>query len=438
VFQFELLERREQPNDMFGLGGSTLLGLESGFQMRDPEESALSSASELPLVSETPAAASAEGGTVLASPTDLSGSLETSVAPAPVSQSAQLLETVAAMSSAVPVAGNGPMSVFDMISNGPVGEVGVDGTWFTNPEIPIANGLSQTTTVADDNGNVYIVGGGIGAGPTSRVSDLRKYDPSTGEWSTLASIPYADGGSFYDAAVHVAGKIYVFGGVTVVGTTAQIFDKTWIYDIETNTWSEGATMPGPRFAPCVSEIAGFVFVSGGAGTAIHNDLWIYDTYKNTYYTGLPTMPAGATYRMHGAFTYFDNAGTLELQHHCFAGGLTPAAGNLHHVFDLNTFTWAARPNMPFPVTDPGVDATYNFNDFYHQTIYVSGGVGADAGKVRKYNVRTQTWSDGPSMPAATNNTSSALSNYFHLFVMGGFNGTTSVPVNYSFPGAFDV
>lgn len=442
VFQFELLERREQPNDVFSLGGSLLFGLDSGF-WRDPAESRSQYATDLPaLVSDlTPAAVPVADGSVLASPTDFAGPLP--AAPAPAAATAALQDVVEAVTTLAALSGTGPLSLLEATGNEvSAGSGGSRGSWLTNPEIPVANGLSQTTTVADASGILYVIGGGLGASPFTRINDVRKYDPSTQTWTRLAPIPYPQGGSFYDSAAFVAnggaGSIYVFGGALGSGGGVTITNQVYKYDIGANTWAAVAPLPnGPRFGPCVSELFGYIFVSGGNnGTAAQNDFNLYDTYTDTWYTGLPPAPPEVNaYRQDGAFVYWDNGGTLELQHHCLSGVFS---SRFHHVFDLNTFAWTVRPLMPFGVTDPGLAAAYNLTDGYHQTIFVAGGVGENANRVQKYNIRTQTWSNAPNLPGPTNNTSAALSNYYELFVMGGYDGTTSIPVNYSFPAAYDL
>ena len=110
--------------------------------------------------------------------------------------------------------------------------------------------LPQTlfgAATATDGTYVYAFGGyhfpeNIG----STLDTVYRYTPSTDTWTTLAPMPQP---SLIATAVYypATNKIYVFGGATRTPDPIINYDTTLIYDIATNAWSSGATMPDPRY-----------------------------------------------------------------------------------------------------------------------------------------------------------------------------------------------
>src|SRR5713226_1508625 len=123
----------------------------------------------------------------------------------------------------------------------------IDGAWTTNSPFPVTGGLSQSTLVADDNGIVYSIGGGLGAGPDSRINQLWSYDPASDSYTQLADLPLTPGAAHYGSAVQLGGFIYVFGGVTGPPGPVDVTNRTFIYGIANDVWSNGANMPDLRF-----------------------------------------------------------------------------------------------------------------------------------------------------------------------------------------------
>ena len=84
--------------------------------------------------------------------------------------------------------------------------------------------------------HIYAVGGWINGSIGSQ--DLERYDVDTDKWITLANMPT---GRRLLGVTHYQNKLYAFGG--------NIDDKIWnsdvleIYDIATDTWSTGKSIP---------------------------------------------------------------------------------------------------------------------------------------------------------------------------------------------------
>jgi len=289
--------------------------------------------------------------------------------------------------------------------------------WGPNSPIPIENGLTQTTTVAADNGLLYIIGGGLGYRPEARTDQVLAYDPQLDTYSTLTPIPLSDGISAYGAAAAIGTNLYVFGGISGV-LVPMYLQSLWIYDIVNDAWSPGADMPGQRWGSAVGVINGQIIIAGGATTVVQTSTWIYDPGSDSY-TTMATMPDGfLTYRIHGVgLSDRGLAGQLR----AFAGGFN---GTGHFIYDLATNTWSMGPPIPFGITDPGV-ATLGSN------IYVTGGPTPDRGRLQIFNLDSNTWSQGPMMPGPVNNTSAAVSAEGVIYNIGGSNGSEAISNNQS-------
>jgi N-acetylneuraminic acid mutarotase len=310
--------------------------------------------------------------------------------------------------------------------------------WVTHTPAPVPDGLSQTTTVASDDGStLYVIGGGTGARPDARVNDVWSYDTKSDKWTQLASIPVADGMAAYGAAVQLNGAIYVFGGVHGAGTDAGPLNTLWIYDIASDSWCSGTPIPNSpagRYGPAVALLndgSGRVLVAGGTdGSTLFGDAYLYDTSMDSYtpVARIASIGNSLTFRLHAASN--DDGSQV----HVFGGGF---AGSGHWVYDVASDTWStAQTQMPNGVTDPGVVELPGTGLFY--VVGAPGGVTlTTVHSTQVYDSSSNTWSYGPDLPAIANNTSAAIAldangANLDVYLEGGFNNTTgSVPVDYS-------
>jgi len=87
------------------------------------------------------------------------------------------------------------------------------------------------------------------------------FDPAKNGWREIGVEPVANRRGA--AAVAVDGAIYVMGGVA----DGQALSRVDVFDIETETWSEGPALPAARFGAAASVLDGVIHLSGGrAGT----------------------------------------------------------------------------------------------------------------------------------------------------------------------------
>jgi hypothetical protein len=290
------------------------------------------------------------------------------------------------------------------------------GSWAIGAPIPIEDGLSQTTTVVA-NGLLYLIGGGVGPGPTARISQVLCYDPATDTWAKKASIPLPNGIAAFGSAAHLNGFIYVFGGVTGAGMEATILNTLWIYDIANDIWSQGRNLPAARFGSAVAAIQGKIIVAGGSEPPVADTTWEYDPDTDSYTVKFPLPAIASLFRIH-AVTLEDRG-----EIHVFAGGFS---GMNHWIYDYANDQWIFGRSMPVGITDPAVVTD-------GARIYVLGGFGPaprGPGVMQIYDPVTRTWSAGPPMPApGIDNTSGGLVEGT-IYVLGGFDGATSSPTTY--------
>ncbi|HEX8679939.1 MAG TPA: kelch repeat-containing protein, partial [Chthoniobacterales bacterium] len=184
----------------------------------------------------------------------------------------------------------------------------------------------------------YIFGGGNENGP---IANAWRYSATTDSWTPLADVPLPTEAG---AAAVLNGKIYLAQGWTSPAPATNAFR---IYDIATNTWSEGAPRPGVpySFGAAAGAFNGKVFVVGG-GLAANQTLSIYDVASNTWTAG-PSAPAPfllGGYTTVGRYLYL-------------VGSFNPTPQSNSGVvmrLDMETQTWSVGPALPSRRADLGL------------------------------------------------------------------------------------
>jgi N-acetylneuraminic acid mutarotase len=166
-------------------------------------------------------------------------------------------------------------------------------TWETKKPMPTSRRYIEANVV---HGKIYVIGGTTYASDNSNHSndtDVNEvYDPITDVWETKQ--PALIAVDNYVSAV-VGNKIYIMGG-----TSDQIYDGSlrWvsnqIYDVETDTWSFGASLPNATYfaAACVttgSMAPKRIYTIGGGFTEATNVVNVYDPASDNWTSGTP-MP----------------------------------------------------------------------------------------------------------------------------------------------------
>ncbi len=202
------------------------------------------------------------------------------------------------------------------------------GGWaFTQP----LNVAAQAPAVASDGSYVYAAGGLVYS-PTTYLDELGRYDPTSGTWSYLTSVPLALSNA---SAVYAPlnNKLYLFGGVQ---GSSQL-NSTLIYDIATDSWSSGAAMPDARYSMAAGYYNGSVYLVGGKKNySVYSQTWAYDVTADIW-----TTKTTAPNNIYGAASGVING------HLYMVGGYD---GNNYldttYDYDIAADSWLQRANLP--------------------------------------------------------------------------------------------
>jgi N-acetylneuraminic acid mutarotase len=237
------------------------------------------------------------------------------------------------------------------------------------PNLPVAIERASTFYI---NGRFYIVGG--------RVNYI--FDPATRTYLPMSTMRqqrnYGDG-----AALGPDGKIYFFGGMAITGAwSSQVISGSEAYDPATNTWTDIAPLPEPRYLvrACTGR-DGLIYIFGGRDiNAIQVDtVYIYDSVANRYET-ITQLPAPRCCHI-----------AVEHEGMFFVGGGHDQQGNFSDFwrFDPQSLTWHRLADIPFIST--WASAVCGSYDSIYTFFYDFG-----VSKVARYRIEDNVWELLPS------------------------------------------
>lgn len=213
-----------------------------------------------------------------------------------------------------------------------------DGTaWATGPALPLPLDHASATTLG---GQLYIAGGHSNGRDSAR---LFRFDGD--HWTALASMHFARSGH---ALIADAGKLYAIGGNSVSGNVAAVE----AYDPSSGSWTVVSSLPVPR-----NHVSGFVAgteacVAGGRypTTArvdcldVTADTWsrLPDLPRATSGAGAAAFSAGGDVVVTGGQNATETAIVDQLTRNAGAGWSTPEAMLVpRHGFELAIFAGRA-------------------------------------------------------------------------------------------------
>jgi len=202
-------------------------------------------------------------------------------------------------------------------------------------------------------GSFLYAASGFNAAP-DYTNVLERFDGSA--WTTLAPIP-TPGAQM--RASSVGTNMYVPGGYNSISFTGPL-NSMQIYTTTTNTWGQGATLPGARSGPAVVTFNNKVYIISGYTTPFPtgtNSVIEYDPATNTYATkaNMPALNGNVGGALYNGEIYV------------IGGGVAPAAS---YAYNPTTDVW--RTLAPFPVTTCQSDAVFALDG----KIWVVGCLGA--------------------------------------------------------------
>jgi N-acetylneuraminic acid mutarotase len=216
--------------------------------------------------------------------------------------------TTAAWSRAADNEHNGGLGVEELTGAALNGRFYVFGAWGGSSNIKFAEEFDPASgawtskalmptqrvgaTAAAYDGKVYLFGG-------SNTAVVETFDPATNSWQAVTQMPRA----LAAPGIAVVGaRAYVFGGADLA--SQQAVTDVSIYDLASNTWSSGGTLPVARYfgyAGAAPQVGGKVYlVGGGEGTLASartsDRVDVFDTATSTWQVAT-ALPAGVVHQV---------------------------------------------------------------------------------------------------------------------------------------------
>jgi N-acetylneuraminic acid mutarotase len=257
------------------------------------------------------------------------------------------------------------------------------------------------------NGRMYAIGGQhLGNEKTGNVADVHAYDPSTGKWAAVASLPFARSHN-HTSTVALNGRIYLFGGQANDPYFPKTISDVTSYDPAANAWTALPPLPDVRQATVAQAIGQKVYVTTGTNTGIHPQTTTWSRDVGGAWDAGPAMPvamAEVAGSVIGGKMYLVGAGSGATLSYDFAGGKWSGATSL-----------AQRPYK----------GDHHAAEVVNGKLYLFGGMGASSGgKVQIYDPASNRWTLGAPMPFAAGSSSSAVIKG-KVYIAGGIVGSST-------------
>jgi N-acetylneuraminic acid mutarotase len=192
-----------------------------------------------------------------------------------------------------------------------------------------------------------------------------------------------------------------------------------VYDIVTDTWETKTPLPSARECFDANAVNGKIYVIGGrqpiltGGYSYFNDNWVYDIETDVWSNKNPSPIDIKDY----ASAVIDN----KIYILTYDGGLYESVCSLL-IYDTNTDKWSQGANMPASVHEAVMGATTG--KIAPKQLYV---MSMDLDAVQIYDPATNKWSTGTQMPTERLGFSIAVLND-NIYAIGG-TGISGTDVN---------
>jgi DNA-binding CsgD family transcriptional regulator/N-acetylneuraminic acid mutarotase len=139
---------------------------------------------------------------------------------------------------------------------------------------------------ASNENFIYVISGQSDLGLSKSVL---RYDTATDLWAYMSDKPTPVSEI---SAVVIGGKIYIPGGKL---DTDRVSAKLEIFNLETNTWEEGADLPKALSAYSLAAMDGMIYLFGGwDGAKYLADVYVYNPQSDQW-TSAPAMPTARAF-----------------------------------------------------------------------------------------------------------------------------------------------
>jgi N-acetylneuraminic acid mutarotase len=208
------------------------------------------------------------------------------------------------------------------------------GVWGMKAPLLINN---SEFALAHANGKLYVIGGyPPQQGPNRTSSAVQVYDIATDSWQLGPTLPQPNN---HGMAAGVNGKVYLLGGQTTDDQNGLTAVNT-VYELDpaAGTWVQKAPMPTARSGGVAVVLAGKIYVAGGR-VPRGNDFAVYDPALDTWEV-LPELPSQRNHLTGAAIN-----GRIHIVGGRLGNGLSPLKSDANEVFDPQTRTWTTGAPM---------------------------------------------------------------------------------------------
>lgn len=194
----------------------------------------------------------------------------------------------------------------------------------------------QRLQAVSDGQFIYAIGGRTTSASSTTVETVSRFDPTSGQWTTVGIAPIPMGLSSGEA-VYLNGKIFVPGGFTSASATPA--QQHYVYDVAGNAWSMRAAVPAISYfyALAADETRGVYYQTGGnnnLGGAVAI-VRAYDAQADAW-SDLPPMKAAR---------YGHEAALIEGKLYVIGGFGVTGGLSSGEVFDFSTQQWTAIASL---------------------------------------------------------------------------------------------
>lgn len=161
---------------------------------------------------------------------------------------------------------------------------------------PVTNGVRYPGSAGysfNDSAWIYILGGLQDGNVITNT--VYRYNVLADSWSAVTNFP--DGNYWISAAAVAGKKLYSFGGTYTLALN-ECTPRVKIFNLVSNTWSDGENMPfGRVFHSVTAYQDSLIYCAGGWGYpsgTVYNDVYVYNVFANSWRaaTNMPSPRCG--------------------------------------------------------------------------------------------------------------------------------------------------
>jgi hypothetical protein len=165
------------------------------------------------------------------------------------------------------------------------------------------------------------------------------------------------------ATIYGTNKILLYGGYSwLPGPSYIIYNDTWIYDTQQNTWTELmlSRNPDARYLHSMAGIYGddkvvlFGGYAGTSGAAPSNDTWVFDLSDNAWINRTPNITSDIP-----PISYYSGLASIHERGDVVLFGGSPYMSDTTWVYNVSRNNWTkTKPNYQPPMPRVGHGMTY--------------------------------------------------------------------------------